>query len=138
MSFPSFRAIAWSSRKSVGRRASVLLGVLLSACGAVTHQGDDKIAFDLSALGPDGLEGPPDGRRSVDYEYCVPQDAVYVRQVQTIDPTAAYHPGVRGRIGCRRGQVLVTGNTHHDRWRETLERLAALRYVKRIVRTFWE
>jgi hypothetical protein len=122
----------------VVRGAVVLLTVALCACSTVTHHGDDKIAFDLSGIGPDGLEGPSDGRRSVDYEYCVPEQAIYVRQVQTIDPTAAYHPDVRGRANCKRGEVLMTGNTHHDRWRETLERLAALRYVKRIIRTFWE
>jgi hypothetical protein len=98
----------------------------------------DKVRFDLGAIGADGLEGPPDGRRAVDYEFCVPAEEAVVAEVRRIDPTAQAHPGVRGRSGCRRGQVLVMGNTHHARWRESLERLASLRYVQRIQRVDFE
>ena len=98
----------------------------------------DKVRFDLGAIGADGLEGPPDGRRAVDYELCVPAEEAVVAEVRRIDPTAQALPGVRGRSGCRRGQVLVMGNTHHQRWRESLERLASLRYVQRIQRVDFE
>ena len=32
----------------------------------------NKISFDLAALNEDGLYGPPDGLRALDYEFCIP------------------------------------------------------------------
>jgi hypothetical protein len=131
--------------RSVPRRRvwAGLLAGLAAASGCADAQRADpgpaeKVRFDLAAIGADGLEGPPDGRRAVDYEFCVPAEEAVVAEVKRIDPTAQAHPGVRGRSGCRRGQVLVMGNTHHDRWRESLERLASLRYVQRIQRVDFE
>lgn len=112
---------------------------LAAGCGALGSAGPrGGIAFDLEAIGDDGLVGPATGRRAVDYEYCIPAGDGYADEVRTIDASAQVMPGSRGRIGCRQGQVLVTGNTHQDGWRYTLERLSALRYVKRIVRTDFE
>ena len=44
----------------------------------------DKVRFDLGAIGADGLEGPPDGRRAVDYEFCVPAEEAVVAALATL------------------------------------------------------
>lgn len=117
----------------------VFVACLVAGCGALGSASPrGGIAFDLEAIGDDGLVGPVTGRRAVDYEFCIPVGDGYADEVRTIDASAQVMPASQGRIGCRRGQVLVTGNTHQDGWRYTLERLAALRYVKRIVRTDFE
>ena len=135
--------------------SAALLACLCATVGCAEGQRGvvgpaEKVRFDLAAIGADGVEGPPDGtcerrarpppdgRRAVDYEFGVPAEEAVVAEVRRIDPTAQAHPGVRGRSGCRRGEVLVMGNTHHDHWRESLERLASLRYVQRIQRVDFE
>lgn len=112
----------------------------LPGCGVLGERsrGGEVIGFDLEAIGENGLEGAPDGRRAVHYEYCIPVGDAYADEVRTIDGSARVMAGSKGRIGCRRGQVLVVGNTHQDGWRYTLERLASLRYVKRIERSDFE
>lgn len=120
---------------------AILVGLSgLPGCGALGERppGAEVIGFDLDAVGEDGLEGPPTGRRAVHYEFCIPVGDAYAEEVRTIDGSARVMAGSKGRIGCRRGQMLVVGNTHQDGWRYTLERLASLRYVKRIERSDFE
>ncbi|HYN39516.1 MAG TPA: hypothetical protein VES39_09705 [Rhodospirillales bacterium] len=38
--------------------------------------------------------------------------------MRSIDPTAAVHPGSRGRIGCPRDRFLVIGCTHQPSFRD--------------------
>jgi len=97
-----------------------------------------KITFDLSAIDAAGLAGPPDGRVAIAYEYCIPATDGAAAEVRRLDPTAGIQPGSPGRIGCRPGQWLVTGSTAQLEWRAVLERLAALDYVSRIDRAFFE
>lgn len=121
------------------RIAPLALLVALAGCatpGQAERPG--KIRFDLAVIDADGLEGPPDGKRAVDYEFCVPADDGYVDEVRVIDPSARAMPGSPGRIGCRPGQVLVMGHTHRPGWRESLERLAALRHVRKIEKAVYE
>jgi hypothetical protein len=93
------------------------------------HSQSPKITFDLSRISPAGLVGPPDGLRSVSYEFCIPASAW--AEVQAIDPTLQPYPGSRGRIGCR-DQTLCIGTTSNPRWREILQAIAALEFVDRI------
>lgn len=95
----------------------------------------DKITFDLSAISPKGLIGPPNGLRSVSYEFCIPAQRETIKQVQAIDATVQYSRS-RGRIGCQPNQYLCIGHTHQNHWREVLLNLAKLDYVKKIDR-FW-
>ena len=97
-----------------------------------------KVTFDLSAVDADGLTGPPDGRVAIAYEYCIPATEGAAAAVRGVDPTARVQPGSPGRIGCRPGQWLVTGSTAQPDWRSALARLAALDYVSRIDRAFFE
>lgn len=96
------------------------------------------IGFDLGRLDDRGLQGPPDGLRSLDYEYCIPEGTRYREQVLAIDPSARFQPGSRGRIGCGSGQVLVLGNTHQPGFRQVLQALAELPFVERIAECVFE
>jgi hypothetical protein len=97
-----------------------------------------KLGFDLDELDESGLIGPPDGKVAVSYELCVPKDQKLVDEVRSIDPSIAIHADSRGRIGCGPMEVLCLGSTHQRGFREILERLCALPYVRRIERTWFE
>jgi hypothetical protein len=97
-----------------------------------------KITFALDRLNQDGLYGPPDGLRALDYEFCIPGDAAYATQVREIDPTIQIFPKSRGRSGCAPGEYLCVGNTQQPNFKAVLFRLASLPYVKRIDQAFFE
>jgi len=121
--------------------AALLLVLMLPWITAPTGEGASPpavIGFDLGRLDDLGLQGPPDGLRSLDYEYCIPEGADYRAQVAAIDPSARFLPGSRGRIGCASGQVLVLGNTHQPGFRDVLATLAELPFVVRIAECFYE
>ncbi len=98
----------------------------------------DVVTFDIDRINEDGLVGPPDGLRSVMYEFCVPSDSISMAAARAIDPTLELHPDAPGRIGCGDGQVLCIGHTHQPGWKTTLARLAALDFVTRIDESFME
>lgn len=97
-----------------------------------------KIKFDLDRLNEQGLQGPPDGLRSLSYEFCIPDDDAFIRQVMEIDQSAQVYRGSPGRVGCGEGWLLVIGDTHQPGFRETLEQLARLDYVKEILEAHFE
>lgn len=138
------RPLAPLSRKSQDRflgYAALLLVLMLPWIAAAAEEGTSRpavIGFDLGRLDDRGLQGPPDGLRSLDYEYCIPEGADYRAQVAAIDPSARFLPGSRGRIGCGLGQVLVLGNTHQPGFRDILAALADLPFVERIVECVFE
>jgi hypothetical protein len=74
----------------------------------------------------------------VSYELCVPRDQKLVDEVRSIDPSIAIHADSRGRIGCSPMEVLCLGSTHQRGFREVLEKLCGLSYVRRIERTWFE
>jgi hypothetical protein len=92
----------------------------------------DKIRFDLSRLNQDGLYGPPDGLRALEYEFCIPARQDLADHVRAIDPTIEIYPGSRGRIGCTGDQYLCIGSTHQPGYRAVLAGLARLDYVTQI------
>jgi len=104
--------------------------------GAMTRC--SKVDFDLDELDDNGLVGPPDGKVAVAYEFCVPKDQKLVDEVRSIDPTIAIHAESRGRVGCSPMEVLCLGSTNQPGFREVLERLCGLEYVRRIERTWYE
>jgi hypothetical protein len=77
-------------------------------------------------------------RSPVRYEFCIPGGDGPRGEVAAIDPSARFHSGGRGRIGCTPGEVLVLGNTHQPGWREVLHALAGLSYVVRIAEAHFE
>ncbi len=97
-----------------------------------------KIKFQLDDIHSDGLRGPPDGLRSVAYEFCVPKDERVYQEVKRIDPSVEVHSNSRGRIGCGPHRALCIGQTHQPRWREVLDRLSSLAYVAEIRESIYE
>jgi hypothetical protein len=132
-------------------RAAYWIVLVLVLCAAPSCSKDDqttkeqnnadwqnKIAFDLSQIRPDGLTGPPDGLVSVSYEFCIPKDKAFLDEVLAVDPAIKSTPESPGRIGCGKTEYLCIGDTHNPRWKDILRQLASLDYVTRIERTYWE
>jgi hypothetical protein len=120
-----------------------LAGLALGGCQpGATPEPDpsamEKINFDLDQFDDNGLYGPADGKRSLDYEFCIPQGEQYAAEVQAIDPSVNFFPTSAGRIGCTEDQMLTIGNTHQNNFRLVLLELANLDYVDRIQRVDWE
>lgn len=115
---------------------------VLAACGPVPEAtGPDplaKVAFDLDQLDEDGLVGPPDGKRAVSYEFCIPPSEECKELVSSIDPTVEITCGSPGRIGCLPDECLCVGSTHQENFREVLREIAELPYVEKIDETFFE
>lgn len=98
-----------------------------------------KIGFDLDLLDEDGLYGPPTGKRSLDYEYCIPREPLtYADEVQAIDHSSVIYLDSAGRIGCTSEEALVIGNTQQENSRLVLLELANLDYIDRIEPVDWE
>jgi hypothetical protein len=129
-----------------GRCALGLLGAAIAAGSLGCQPGPsaddssslDKIAFDLALLDENGLYGPADGKRSLDYEFCIPTGDSFSQAVSAIDPSVQFFPQSRGRIGCGEGQVLAIGNTHQANHATILMELANLDYIDRIQQVDWE
>lgn len=98
----------------------------------------DKIAFDLSRLNTDGLQGPADGLRALHYEFCIPAQPEFIEEVMRIDTTLVVHPHAKGRIGCGTDEFLCLGNTHQPEYVEVLTVLARLPYIRTIEESFFE
>lgn len=132
-------------RRLVQRRCAglvlspVLVSILwIAAASAVDHGPTGKLRFDPADLDANGLLGPANGKRALDYEFCIPVGDGVAAEVAAIDPSARFYPASRGRIGCTTGEVLVIGNTHQLNFAIVLQRLAALPTVERIDQAFFE
>ncbi len=97
-----------------------------------------KVTLDLGRLNDDGLVGPPNGLRSLMYEFCIPSDSASVREVREIDSSVQFYSISPGRIGCGDGFTLWIGQTHQPGWRVVREELSALDYIERIDESFSE
>lgn len=123
----------------------VTLGVVLLVLGLgapvaaedVFSGAPGKIGFALGGLDAEGLYGPPDGRRALHYEFCIPDRDDATERVRTIDASVRTHRA-RGRIGCAAGQLLCLGSTHQPGYRDVLLSLAALPWVSRVEQAFFE
>ncbi len=115
------------------------LALLLLGCLALCLPAEQgKIDFDLDAFDREGLLGPADGKRSVDYEFCIPDSEKHRREIHRIDSNIHFRPGSPGRIACGEGMLRCVGNTQGKDVREVLGKLAALEYVREIRRIDWE
>lgn len=116
------------------RRALLFfLAPLLAGCSGPAAAHRAKIELDLDSLDADGLRGPADGKVAVDYEFAIPDTPAARAAVTGIDPSVAFQPGSRGRIGAKAGECLCIGSTHQPRHREILLALARLPEVARII-----
>lgn len=98
-----------------------------------------KVAFSFAGVNNKGLIGSASGKVPLYYEFCIPNVDSCRAQVQQIDTTVQLQGRSPGRIGCKIGvQVLCIGNTHQAHYRRVVYELAALPYVERIERTYFE
>lgn len=97
-----------------------------------------KIKFDTAKLDKNGLEGPEDGKRALDYEYCIPNTPKHKTEVQRIDVNVKFLEESKGRINCKPGTILCISNTHQRHYYDVLELLAKLNYVDEIREVFYE
>ena len=96
-----------------------------------------KIKLDFKQLNAEGLAGPSKGKVAINYEFCIPAENKYWRQVQKIDTTAQKNAG-KGRAGCKESEWLVIGSTYQKDYQRVLFRLASLPYVDRVEQVYWE
>jgi hypothetical protein len=123
-------------------RACILaLMVVLYACTAQRPPENPdawkKIKLDFKEINAEGLSGPPKGKVAVNYEFCIPAEEKYWRQVRKTDSSARKNTG-KGRVGCTEKQWLVIGSTHQKNYQRILFQLASLPYVEQIQQTYWE
>ena len=98
-----------------------------------------KITFPLGQLNQEGLMGPPDGLRALNYEFCIPGDAIQRAQVRDIDPTL---PGFHAFPGPDRlrpgGSTFASAAPTSRASGRRSPRLASLPFVKRLDQAFFE
>ena len=114
------------------------VALLLASFAAIQCGGGNsrvKVTFDVTVLDAEGLAGPANGKRSIDYEFCIPE--AREAEVKAIDPTV-HTQQAPGRSGCGAGQLLAIGTTHQKNYARVLARLAALDYVSRISECYYE
>lgn len=96
-----------------------------------------KVEIDLTKLDENGLIGPATGKRTLAYEFLIPKTAACIAAVKAIDPSIRFMRNSRGRLGARADQCLCIGETQKG-YRQTLQRLAKLDYVTRIIECHFE
>ncbi|MBL0117939.1 MAG: hypothetical protein IPP89_02910 [Saprospiraceae bacterium] len=116
--------------------------MLFSACSKkrafnVDNIMESKIKFDLTQLDKDGLSGPDDGKRSISYEFCIPDNKINRDKVKKIDKSIQFTKAM-GRSMCGKNQILCMGNTHQPNSVKVLERLSKLTYIEKITETYFE
>ena len=96
-----------------------------------------KIKIDFRQLDAEGLAGQGSSKVAMNYEFCIPSEAKYWKEVQKIDPSARRNEG-KGRVACKTIESLIIGSTHQKNYQRILFRLASLPYVRSIEPVFWE
>ena len=85
-----------------------------------------------------GLYGPKDGLRSLNYEFCIPQDSGVLLRIETIDVKAKVYRSSPGRIGCGDQYWLMVSDTHRPDFRKVLESLTADPEINKIAPVWFE
>ncbi len=100
---------------------------------------DGKIRIDLTKFDDEGYRVHPGGEKSAaSYEFCIPANDTALAEVKAIDPTAGEMKGSKGRSGCSDKEWLVISSTRQPGFKETIRKLAELKYIRKITETFWE
>lgn len=119
----------------------VCIVFVITGCSATSEPGQGimkKIEIDLSVLDENGLRGEKEGKTSVSYEFCIPDNETCKNEIKSIDKTVQFFPGSKGRIGAKDGECLCIGNTNQTDFQIVLEKLASLSYIERIIECFFE
>ena len=120
----------------------IMIPILILSCQrkkafTVDNMMDSKIKFDTEQLDSDGLTGADDGKRSISYEFCIPDNKMNRDKVKKIDKSVQFTKAM-GRSMCGKNQILCMGNTHQPNAVKVLSRLAELNYVEKITETYFE
>lgn len=94
----------------------------------------NKIDFDITTIDANGMQGGT----FVDYEFCIPMDEDKVAEVKSIEPEVVMPAKAKGRIRCGEDEFLCIVSTKGEKWKEKLNAIASLPYVKRIIQTYYE
>lgn len=132
-----------SGKNKIELFLGILFAVSLLVCAvpksdSANSDSVKKITFNLDELDENGLYGPPDGKRAISYEFCIPAKEEYAAEVQSIDSTVMLQLHAPGRIGCSENEYLCMGSTHQKNYQEVLFRLSKLEYIKKIEQSFFE
>ena len=112
-----------------------LVGVPKQGCNKSSADNDvNKIDFDITAIDANGMQGGT----YVDYEFCIPMDEDKVAEVKSIEPDVVMPAKAKGRIRCSEDEFLCIVSTKGEKWKENLNAIASLSYVKRIIQTYYE
>ena len=96
----------------------------------------EKIKFDIVQFDTNGFIGPVDGKRTLAYEFCIPNTASAKQAVSKIEPTIRFSNSP-GRIACSRSELLCLGETN-DEYKRVFMELTKLQFVEAIEQTFFE
>lgn len=97
-----------------------------------------KIKFSLDDIDEDGRYGPADGKRLLDYEFCIPKTLGHIDQIKKINPAIQMPEGSSGRINCPKSEQLCLGNTGQEDWKGILLDIARQDFVQEIRQNFYE
>ena len=120
----------------------ILIPLVFYSCKTVQKKSSsncfsEKIKFDTSKLDEKGLIGSKNGKVSVDYEFCIPNNPAYLKEVLAIDSTFK-NTNSKGKSKCDSNSILIMGTTFNVNYQLILCKIANLDYVKEINPTYWE
>jgi len=94
-----------------------------------------KVTFDITQLDVNGHYGPPDGKRALDYVFCIP-NLQSVQTVKDIEPELQCTLDKHGNH-CGSSTQYCIGTTNAN-WNTVLRAIGQLSYVDKIDQMFWE
>ncbi|PCJ23746.1 MAG: hypothetical protein COA97_11020 [Flavobacteriales bacterium] len=95
----------------------------------------DKIKFELTLFKDNGYDNKTN--QPIDYEFCIPDNETNWNEVLAINPSLK-KASSKGRSNCKKGELLVIGNTDNKAFKSMLCKIANLGYVKEVNQIFWE
>lgn len=72
------------------------------------------------------------------YEFCIPYQDEYLKEIKEIEPLMECLHGPKGRIGCADDEYLCIGGTRSEDFNNTLCELSTLDYIKLIGPCYFE
>jgi len=121
----------------------ILLFILLLFCKLISAQHLDntpldKVKFDINKLDENGLYGPPDGLRLLDYAFCIPNDIEKAQEIRKINPEIVIFQSknefIDRAISCKAEEsFFCLANTAQTNFKEVILTTAAFPYVSDII-----
>jgi hypothetical protein len=121
----------------------LILGLILVGVGKIwvldSKCEPEKIGFNLEEIDANGMITlPKEGKTFLNYEFCIPRENQYLKEIQGINQNIKCHRGPRGRIGCTDEEYLCVGSANLKNFKNTLCNLSRRTFIKHIDRAFYE